>query len=83
MAVWAVPGARRSEIIGEVEGFLRIRLAAPASEGRANQELCRFLADRLGAPLRSVRVRSGTTARRKVVILQDTTVEDVVRALAP
>jgi len=46
---------------------VRIRLAAPASEGRANQELVRFLAAALQVTRRDVEVLAGATARRKLV----------------
>ncbi len=49
------PNASRSELAGEWQGALRVRLAAPPLEDRANDALRRFLADRLSVPLSAVR----------------------------
>ena len=62
-----MPGARRSEIVGVADGRLRVRLAAPAADGRANRELRRFLATALGVPPSAVALLQGETSRRKVV----------------
>ena len=74
LSVWALPGARRSAVEGVVEGWLRVRLAAPAREGAANAELVRVLAAALGVPRVAVEVVRGAGARRKAVL---------VRGLAP
>jgi uncharacterized protein (TIGR00251 family) len=64
--VVAQPGAARSEIVGEHDGGLKLRVAAPPVDGRANEEIARFLAGRLGLSKRSVRLVSGASARRKL-----------------
>ena len=61
------PGARRSEVIGPHGDALRVRVAGPAVDGKANAELVRFLADQLGVPARAVEVARGHTSRTKVV----------------
>lgn len=65
--VVAQPRASRSEIIGEHGEAVRIRLAAPPVEGKANQELIRLLADVLGVPKAAVRIVAGASARSKIV----------------
>lgn len=66
LAVHAQPGAKRSEVAGEHGGALKVRLAAPPVEGKANAELLRFLADAFGVPLRNVTLR-GEASRAKQV----------------
>lgn len=61
------PGARRSEIAGPHGDALKIRLAAPAVDGRANACLIEFLAGRLGVAKSNVELVSGATGRRKRV----------------
>jgi len=72
------PGARRSEIVGVADGRLRIRVAAPAHEGRANAELLRFLAAQLDVPRRAVSLAAGAGSRRKLVRI-DGLAEDEAR----
>jgi hypothetical protein len=67
ISVWATPGARASEITGTADERLRVRLAAPPVEGRANAELRRFLAQRLGVPPSAVIIVAGSASRRKRV----------------
>lgn len=65
--LWVQPGAKRSEISGMADGCVRVRLAAPAREGRANAELVRFLAATLGVRRGQVNIVLGEGARRKLV----------------
>ncbi len=67
IAVWATPGASRSELTGVADGRLRVRLAAPAREGKANAELARLLGRALGVRARDVTLVAGARTRRKTV----------------
>jgi uncharacterized protein (TIGR00251 family) len=51
------------------DGRLRVKVGAPALEGRANRELCRFIARELGVPRTRVQVTAGETSRRKTVLI--------------
>jgi uncharacterized protein (TIGR00251 family) len=61
------PGARRSEVVGPHGDALRVRVAGPPVDGKANAELVRFLADHLGVPRGAVTIVRGHTGRTKVV----------------
>jgi uncharacterized protein (TIGR00251 family) len=65
--VQVVPRASRSEIVGEHNGALRIRIAAPPVEGAANEELVRLLARVLGVPRNAIDITAGHTSKRKTV----------------
>jgi uncharacterized protein len=65
--VQVVPRASRSEIVGEHDGSLRVRLAAPPVDGAANKELIRILAKALNVPRSAVTIVSGETSRSKQV----------------
>lgn len=67
IAVRVTPGARRSEVIAVDEARLRVRLAAPPVEGKANEALRRFLADACGVRASAVTLRRGERSRDKVV----------------
>jgi len=61
------PGAKRSEVAGLHGEALKIRLAAPPIEGRANEALQRFIADRFEVPLRQIELLRGAQSRHKMV----------------
>jgi len=60
-----VPNAKRTEVDGLHDGALRLRLAAPPVDGKANALVCEWLADELGCPKRAVRLLRGPASRRK------------------
>ena len=59
------PGAKRSEVAGLHGDALKIRLAAPPVEGRANEALLRFVAELFEVPLRDVELLRGAQSRHK------------------
>jgi hypothetical protein len=61
------PGARRSEIVGLHGGALKIKVAAPAVDNKANAALTEFLSETLGIPKSAVAISHGAAGRRKVV----------------
>ncbi len=69
------PGAKHSEVAGLHGGALKIRLAAPPIEGRANKALLRFIAERFNVPLRNVELKQGAQSRHKRVEVRGSTVE--------
>lgn len=64
----AVPGARRTELAGVAGGVLRVRVAAPPVEGKANRAVLDFLAGRLGVRPRDLRLTVGERGRDKTVV---------------
>ncbi len=69
------PGAKRTEASGVHGDALKVKLAAPPIEGRANATLLQFLAVIFDVPLRQVTLKQGTKSRRKVVEIQWSTVK--------
>ena len=65
LLVHAQPGAKRTEVAGLHGDALKIRVAAPALEDRANEALVAFLADALGTTKRDVVLVSGERSREK------------------
>lgn len=63
------PGAKKSEIVGLYGDALKIRLAAPPVDGKANAALTAFIAQKLGITQRDVQIRSGECSRRKVLTI--------------
>jgi len=62
-----IPNAPRDEVAGWVGPALKVKLHAPALEGRANDALTEFLAQRLTLPRRAVTLVRGEKSRHKVV----------------
>jgi uncharacterized protein (TIGR00251 family) len=65
LAVSVSPNARRTQIDGLHDGALRVRLAAPPVDGKANELLLVWIAAELGLPRRAVRLVRGELSRRK------------------
>lgn len=61
------PGAKKTEFAGLYGEALKIRLAAPPVDGKANAALIAFLAKACGVPKASVALVSGDTSRSKRV----------------
>jgi uncharacterized protein (TIGR00251 family) len=83
LAIKAVPNAPRSEVVGWLGDALKIKVHAPALEGRANEELCRFLAEALDLPRRAVTVATGNTSRQKRVQIDGLSLDEVRARLTP
>jgi uncharacterized protein (TIGR00251 family) len=78
LVVRAVPNASRSEIAGWEDDpragrVLRVRVAAPPVEGKANAELRAFLAKALGLPKSQVTLEKGDSSRFKTFTVPDGT----------
>jgi len=64
------PGARKTGIAGVVNGELKLRLNAPASDGRANEALRKFFAKRLGTATSRVQIVRGLSSRSKTLAIE-------------
>ena len=65
--VRVVPRSSRSEIVGEHDGALRVRIAAPPVNGAANEELVRLLARSLGVSRSAIEITAGHSSKLKTV----------------
>jgi len=75
LALHVQPGAKRSGIAGLHGAALKIRLAAPPIEGRANEALLKFIAELFGVPLRQVELKQGGQSRHKVVAITGSAID--------
>lgn len=71
LLVRVVPGARTSEIVGVVEGRLKVKLAARPVDGQANEELCRVVAAWCGVRASAVEITKGSTSRTKTLLVRN------------
>jgi len=76
------PGARSAEVLGRHGEAWKVRVAAPAEAGRANEAVVRLLADALSLPRDAVTLVSGRGARDKIVQLAGLDSTQVERRLS-
>ena len=67
LTIHAQPGAKKTEVAGVHGDCLKVRLAAPAVEGKANAALIAFFAEAFGVPQRNVALIRGENGRRKTL----------------
>lgn len=79
LALKVTPGAKRNEVLGweddypQVGRVLKLKIAAPPVEGKANKEIVLFLAKTLGLPKSAVELVHGTSGRIKLAEIPDGT----------
>jgi uncharacterized protein len=69
LAVHVQPGAKRSAVAGLHGERLKLRIAAPALDGRANDALVAFVAETLGIAKSRVAVAKGAQSREKLLVV--------------
>jgi uncharacterized protein (TIGR00251 family) len=77
-----IPNAPRDEIVGWLGDALKVKVHAPALDGRANEALLEFLAESLGVPRRDVTLVRGDKSRHKVIRISGLTLPAVKTRLA-
>lgn len=75
------PGAKKTEVAGVHGEALKVRLGAPPVDGKANEALIAFLAERLGVPKARVILEAGQTSRSKRVRVVGAGADAVIAAL--
>jgi uncharacterized protein (TIGR00251 family) len=77
-AVRLTPRSAVERVETVVDGVLKVRVAAPAVEGAANNALIRLLAEELGIARRDVRIVAGASSRQKLVVVDGVDPEAVI-----
>ena len=81
LAVKVVPGASKTEIVGQLNGMLKIKVSAAPQKGKANQCLIEFLAKRLSVKKSAVSIITGQTKSVKRVQICGMRAEEVLGEL--
>jgi uncharacterized protein (TIGR00251 family) len=81
LRVHVVPNARIESVAGEYGCAVKIKLRAPAAEGRANAALIRFLAEQLKLPRHAIVLQRGKKSRDKLIRVDGLSQQDVRRRL--
>jgi len=69
LAIKAVPGAKRDEIVGPLGERLKVRTSAPPEGGKANAAICALIAEKLGVKPRDVMLSAGHTSAEKTILI--------------
>jgi uncharacterized protein (TIGR00251 family) len=81
IVVKVVPRAAQDEIVGWLEGVLKVRVMAPPQDGRANRALEVLLATRLRLKKSAVTVAAGLASAHKHVAIEGLTRDEIVRRI--
>jgi uncharacterized protein (TIGR00251 family) len=81
LPVKVVPKSSRDRIAGELDGVLKITVAAAPERGAANGAVCKLLAKTLGLRTSQVTVESGHASPRKTIRISGVSLEDIMEKL--
>ena len=81
IVVRVIPRSSRSEIVGEHDGTVKVRLTSPPVDGAANAELIKLFAKKLGVAKSSIAITSGETARTKQLRVDGVSAEQLKSVL--
>ena len=80
--VRAVPRASKSEIVGEHDGALKIRIASPPVDGAANEELIKVLSKFFGVSKSSIEITGGQTSKQKQIRINGINSKNFLKLMA-
>lgn len=79
--VRVIPRASKTEVVGSIDGMLKVRLKAPPVDGAANEELIKSLAKVLGVSKGNIEIISGQTSRTKRLRVAGITAAELEKAV--
>jgi uncharacterized protein len=79
--VRVIPHAKKNEVVGRIGSILRVKVSAPAVEGKANKELCFFLAEFFEVRNSMIFLRKGERGREKTIEICGRSEEDLQEVL--
>ncbi len=81
MRLRVVPNAKRSEVVGIHGDAIKVKVQAPAMDGKANEALLEFLAETMGVPRRAVQIVAGERSRDKTISVAELDADEARRRL--
>ncbi|MGW8193585.1 MAG: DUF167 domain-containing protein [Desulforhopalus sp.] len=70
LKLYVQPKAAKNRLVGLHDGCLKLAVAAPPVDGKANKQVLKFLATILGIPASALSLSSGAQSRRKQVVVK-------------
>lgn len=80
--VSVIPNAKLTKVVGKFDGVWKIRLKAPPIEGKANEELIRFLAEKLECAPSEIEIEKGLGSKLKTISVPDRIRPDAMGGIA-
>ena len=77
ISLYILPNAPKSEIVGPYNGALKIKIKAPPVDGKANDEIVRFLSKKLEISKSKLEILKGDKSRLKKVLIYGLTIEKI------
>ncbi len=81
--IHAQPGAKRSAVVGLYGEKLKVAIATPPVDGKANKAIIAFLAKTISCPKSKLEIIAGETSREKRIRINEMTADAVIEALTP
>jgi uncharacterized protein len=81
MDVKVVPGSSRDKVVGLLGGALKVKVAAPPEDGKANRAVCELLAGAIGVPVGNIQITGGHSKPMKRVAIGGVDAERLHQAL--
>jgi uncharacterized protein (TIGR00251 family) len=75
------PNARHNEVVGFESDMLKVKVAAPPLQGKANKELIKFLSQTLKVSRGSITIERGLTSRNKIIAIAGLDRTEIARRL--
>ncbi len=79
--VRVIPNSKRNEVVSRIGSILRVKISAPAVEGKANEELCEFLSEFFDVKRSMVFLRKGERGREKTIEIIGRSEEELAEVL--
>jgi len=67
LIVKVIPNSKENKVLGDKDGSIKVKLTAPAKEGKANKALIELLSDYFNIPKSSIFIISGSSSKTKIV----------------
>lgn len=72
LKIYLQPKCSKNEIVGPYRDGIKVKVTSPPIEGKANEELIRFLSKQLGIPTSNIEIVKGFRSREKVLKISST-----------
>jgi uncharacterized protein (TIGR00251 family) len=79
--VRVIPNSKRNDVVSRIGSILRVKIVAPAVEGKANEELCDYLSDFFDVNRSHVLLRKGERGRENTIEITGRTEEELEEVL--